>query len=199
WTSCVECSIGTYSLNNATAECTECTAKGLICVGGHAIVESGYWPIINKGDQTITTMRCSDGLCLGWDDSNGIRCAPHRISSDSNIMCGSCEDGYAQSNRNCVECNTPNVGYVVLFLIIAVLAVVAIHYISQKSGSYATIFFYFIQTCLLILTNANAYALWMNLFNFSVTDVGGASSDSSSNGGAGNWGICIIPMNPYEE
>lgn len=74
----------------------------MTCSNGVALTSTGYWAFTettntNKGPQvTIEAVQCPPGYCVSGQSVTGQQCAPNRVQSPSNLMCGECQANYAE-------------------------------------------------------------------------------------------------------
>jgi len=184
-TSCEICQLNTFSAEVATANsCAACPKlDGILCADGKINVKAAYWVHITSSKQIQSLPCASDKVCVGglFSSDSSVLCGANRKTSN-NVLCGQCIDGYIEVEGQCVQCNEANGGYIILLLFLATLYVGVIHFLSRMPSEKAsvTIFMYFIQSSLLILSPVTTYMSWIGFFNF--------NPDKSTGP------VCIIPM-----
>eukprot|EP00981_Chlorochromonas_danica_P002442 scaffold471_cov318-Ochromonas_danica.AAC.33 len=127
WSSCYECTLGTYSFNPSDTECHVCPDHAS-CPGGAIIdVDSDYWRYDENSD-TIYQCRAT-GVCDGGTNTS-TQCS----TGQSGPYCSVCEDGYTQDqNGVCYSCNSgtdsaAETVATVLFVLLVVLLGLMIRY-----------------------------------------------------------------------
>lgn len=207
-TRCEFCGDGKYTLNVASTECKECTDAGLLCLGGLARVRRDYWPYLDSSGQLRAT-KCPEKYCTGSDgvlvlhpnDSSLLAqydtetgeystslCSSNRGEFNYNPLCGECEFGYTEWNRECVICDgRGNVGLIILFVGIAWIFVVAMIIIHRyRASGHVKIILYFIATIRFMLGPEYYWLGWLGVMDFNPEAV--ASGDS-----------CVANFDPFEK
>jgi hypothetical protein len=81
-------------------------------------------------------------------------------------MCGQCSDGRTEWSGQCIQCTTVNGGYVFLFLVVTFLGALFFWKTSQVSTGQMKVFFFFVQTAVVIVAASQDSLRWMDFFNF---------------------------------
>jgi hypothetical protein len=81
-------------------------------------------------------------------------------------MCGQCKAGRTEWSSQCVECDSVNGGYLVLFLFFTTVGAYFLHRASQVSTGQMKVFFFFVQTAVVIVGSSQTTLRWMDFFNF---------------------------------
>jgi hypothetical protein len=81
-------------------------------------------------------------------------------------MCGQCQPGRSEWSGQCVVCNKTNPGYVILFLLVTFLGAWFFWRTSQVSTGQMKVFFFFVQTAVIIVAASQNSLRWMDFFNF---------------------------------
>ena len=212
---CTTCSMNTYTPFQGS-DCISCQLpgmNGIICSGGLASVEEGYWAYQSEVDVTnvlsssaktsmllYQAVPCPAGFCPGTQlqlsnsnhsvitnssDSSIIQyCHYPRLNSKENHMCGQCVDGYIPWGSDCVECRGTN-GPLVFGGIVLSFILVIFLFLSSLSTSVGTVavLLFFIQTAQVEIGPVSGWFRWMQISNLSL--------QSSAS--------CIAPLSPYEQ
>lgn len=189
--SCTKCASGTFSTMYGSSECLPCKIAGTLCVDGGIIVERGWWVHVTSTGE-LQSYSCPEKICQGtpvnqmYSNDSSIVCGPNRLQENGNVLCGKCSPGYIEDGSECIICEKSKAGMIFLLVIGVVGYVGFIHYSSQMSSEKATmsIFMYFIQTALLMLSPVSTYLSWISFLNFNPKQ----AADGS----------CIMPLTPYQ-
>ena len=99
------CAYGTYAAEGAgglTFACLPCPENALCPGPDPPLAQDGYWHL--PGDHSVF-YACATDMCLaetpGVAAANASNCAVGRAG----IVCGVCEDGWAEEDKECVPCN----------------------------------------------------------------------------------------------
>ena len=113
-------------------------------------------------------------------------CLFPRVNSPSNVLCGSCEEGYIPWNDKCVRCRGTN-GPLLFGALLLSLALVLFLLRSSGGGSSSAggvaVLLYFVQTASLEVGSSSRYLAWLQVFNF--------GTESSAE--------CIAPWSTYQQ
>ena len=167
---CTTCPPETYTAVNQSTECHACPtpAVAVNCHDGRVYAETGYW-LFQQGTE-IAVSACPIGLCAGGSQAGSDQCGPNRLVAADNVLCGQCAPGYAQWSTSCVKCEENNGGLITAALFLLWAYVVLVHLlaqVSQDGKGHVGIFFYFVQTFLLISPNEIRSLDWLAVINFS--------------------------------
>ena len=197
---CAVCAAGFYTPQPGS-DCIPCVdIEGLICSGGLANVAPGYWAFLAPADgssqvELYQTAPCPLGFCPGsalqtqqtsGNSSNSTvqLCTPPRLNSISNVLCGSCVDGYVAWGNECVPCTVANGELLFAGLVVSFALVLFLLYSSSgASAGGVAILLFFGQTAMLEIGSVTAWLAWMQFINL--------SSTSTSQ--------CLAPLTPYQQ
>jgi len=158
--------------------------EGILCADGKIVVQPAHWVHVTASKQIQSIPCSSNKACTGgaFTSNPTVVCGENRKRDIENVLCGQCDDGYIEVEGQCVQCNSANGGYIVLLFFLATLYVSVLHFLSRMASDKAsvTIFMYFIQSSMLILSPVTTYMSWIGFFNFNPEKSSGPS--------------CVIPM-----
>lgn len=170
---CTICSPGTYININQSSTCLLCNDTGTVCDSstGLAYPLPGFWAFVLPNDPlaALHTTPCLQAqLCRGTSSQLSVtQCDSTRMQSADNVECASCASGYSDYNGDCLSCDSVNGGLVFLVILLSQAYVLVTHRLSQSSTGLTSVFFYFVQTALLMAgsaASASAVA-WLNFVN----------------------------------
>lgn len=191
---CATCSVNTYTpvAGSACISCALPGMEGLTCTNGLASVKSGWWAIREQdaasGMMLYQTFPCAVGYCPGSPlqlaDSNSSAaaiayCDYPRLNSDTNLMCGACEDGYIPWGDACLPCRGVNGGLVFGAL---VLSFVLVLFLLRSGGSAAgpvVVLLFFLQTAALEVGSVSRWIVWLRVFNLGTESTSACIADWS--------------------
>eukprot|EP00698_Gefionella_okellyi_P001990 TRINITY_DN11871_c0_g1_i1.p1 TRINITY_DN11871_c0_g1~~TRINITY_DN11871_c0_g1_i1.p1 ORF type:complete len:1416 (-),score=300.06 TRINITY_DN11871_c0_g1_i1:104-4351(-) len=138
---CALCAAGAYTLNTSLP-CGACTTN-IICNGGtDTAVSSTYWPNIHVPSGRVQAMLCPFDFCTHNSTSAAAGnlfvpqtwCNPLAHRDPLTPLCGGCLPGYSEWSHECVPCNGPHAGAVVLQLLQLLVIVLLQRVLSQTGG-----------------------------------------------------------------
>lgn len=150
---CTSCELNTYPEPGTLARCLPCLENAECLADGTLRNREGYW--ISSLGKTREAFQCLQGHCVSCPASsrNVTNCCGinRKISS---VLCGQCEEGFADWAGECVDCSGGvNWSYSTLVFFASWAYVVFFHRISQVTRSEPKIFLYFLQMSLLFVGN----------------------------------------------
>jgi predicted outer membrane repeat protein len=138
---CIPCELGTYSLSDETTDlsqmnqisvCQSCPPHTISCEAAELVLEKGYWRISVDSDY-IQACPFGESACLGGTAVGDASC---EVGYEG-PLCAVCSSGYGlhPSTKTCVPCSGAssglNVSDMILFSVIAVLAIWIIFYFTR--------------------------------------------------------------------
>jgi hypothetical protein len=188
----------TFALN-ASSHCGSLDVEGLSSPAGllHVLPNWWAWVSVNSdGTAHVQATPCPAKRCTGALLQQGDvadlatsafhQCAFPRDDSPNNLLCGSCVDGYAEWNNQCVDCRDTDgrllfVSFLLLFFIVLFLH--AATGPSKLRSGLLTILLYFGQTSLLEVDTVSSLVGWLKFMNYD----------------AQSTGVCLAQRDNYEQ
>jgi len=112
------------------------------------------------------------------------QCAPHRINSTSNRLCGACEMDYTEWRGSCVQCSETRWDLIFFLFVLSSIYLLMVYHKSHDAEGTTKIFFFFVQTAVLQLGSYSSWLSWLGFFNFQPDQ---ATGD-----------FCLLPLTRYQ-
>lgn len=159
-----------------------------LCTDGRTIVAAEGEYLAIQADGSVKSYACPFGYCRSGTTCNTtytasaavlVCCGENRAPSP---LCGQCKPGYMEVSGQCIICDEPNSGLIVLLLLVAVVFLVVFHRLAQAQNPFTKQLFYFLQMAELLFGPSVSMTQILNLFNFNVYESAGA--------------VCVVPLSP---